>query len=189
VFLIAGALRGSGATHHPERSLVPLWYGSAVFVGVVAGPTLRRLSTRARLLAAAVTSMVVVAAAAGIRPASGRQPFARRSLEVEVGRAVAALPSNGRVAIDTPDYGFFAIMAALGDPDRTEPLRHHDPRRPEPPLDLGAPDTAAALRRRGVSLLVAHRAHAADAATLGRERFRNHAFVVIELGEAPSLRD
>ena len=37
-----------------------------------------------------------------------------------------------RLLIDTRDYGYFAVIAAFGAPERARPVDRHDPREPHP---------------------------------------------------------
>lgn len=183
-FLCIGALYDGVPTHHAERVLLPLWLWAALVAGSTFTRELRApAGTRRRRVAGAALSLLL--GAGGLRLAlGGPEPFVDRSAELEIGtRARQLVPAPARLAIDTPDYGFFSVTAAFGSPARTLVLDARDPREPR------AADpfvSRAALRARlegaGAGWLVASGGpHATLAAELGPVRARNARFVLVEL--------
>jgi hypothetical protein len=173
-FLCVGAAIGGEATHHPQRPLLTVWLFAAVAGAVgLARPwtDVRALVTPRRVL---VTAAIAGSLIAVSRLHFPRDSFAPRVDERAVGAAARTLvPAGERLFVDTPDYGYFAVMAAFGDPSRTVVLRKHDPRSPDPSeavawqaarqlgvrfavVDRSAPDTprAAELRAAGQLALV-----------------------------------
>lgn len=139
--LVAGDLRGGGPTHHPERALVTGW----LLVAVLTGDALTRLRlSRAPLaagadrlrrpLAAGVALAMVALVIFGARwlrcPDLTTASFQQRADELAAGELLRTLASpEDPVAVATDDYGFFAVLAALGRPGRAHVLEDHDPRR------------------------------------------------------------
>jgi len=119
-FLVLGSTRDGVPTHHAARVLLPLWLLGSVFIG----HSLAELSpTRTR--AALTLGLLALAALPSLRPFSAS--CAERSAELTAGRAARQFTSAG-LAIDTADYGYFAVQAAFGSPRGTSVLDDHDPR-------------------------------------------------------------
>jgi hypothetical protein len=111
-----------------------------------------------------------------------REPFVDRTGEVAIGRRARALGWRGKLVIDTPDYGYFAVMAAASGPERAEPLDDHDPRHDRSPDPFASPDELGrVLRARGATSLVTSVERAEVARHIGVERARTERFVLIEL--------
>jgi len=130
-FLVVGDLYDGAPTHHAERALLPIWLAFAVVAGDVWVGAWPLLDRARRLRIAAIAAPALVMCVLVVRPwFARRDSFIDRSAEVAIGRsaAQAAAPSE-RVAIDTADFGFYAVMAAFGIPERAYPLDDHDPRR------------------------------------------------------------
>lgn len=175
-FLIAGAALGGAATHHPERPLLLLWLVLAIlaadtWVRLLAhrprGPALRVLGLAAVLLLALRGSFLF------------RQPFVDRSAEIAIGQlartAIAGQP--GPVVVDCVDYGYLAVMAALGEP-RAQPLRTHDPRQStEPP----SAEQRSAPALQGARWLIADRKSPLGQTPPGPVVAQTPAFVLISL--------
>ena len=181
-FLVVGDLRGSAPTHHAERALMAVWLLLALFAGDVLVRAVANLKLRGRIcLGSAV--LVAFGLAGTVRAnLAEREPFIDRSDEVAIGEHARHRSTAGRLVIDTPNYGFFAVMAAFGDPGRAEPLDDRDPRRRR----LAHPfATAQRLRRvlrpRAADWLVVTRQHAAMAAKVGTERAATSKFVLFQL--------
>jgi len=128
-FLMLGSVRDGVPTHHAARVLLPLWF----FGCVVAGREFARRATdpagrrRVVVVVAAITSIPLVQ---GLHLPSN-EGFAERALELEAGNA-ARRETNLGLAIDTSDYGYFAVQAGFGSPLGTSVFDDHDPRRPQP---------------------------------------------------------
>jgi hypothetical protein len=81
-------------------------------------------------LALVVIGVAVLGGA--VRAVRTPEPFVDRSVEVAIGRACRNVVEPGAsLVVDTPDYGYFAVIAAFGDPARAITLRSHDPREGE----------------------------------------------------------
>lgn len=125
-FLMLGSVRDGVPTHHAARVLLPLWF----FGCVVAG---REFTRRANDATGQRRVVIVVAAIASIPLVEGirlptNEGFAERALELAAGDAARQETKHG-LAIDTDDYGYFAVQAAFGTPIGTTMLVDHDPRR------------------------------------------------------------
>ncbi|HEX2672416.1 MAG TPA: hypothetical protein VHM25_16155, partial [Polyangiaceae bacterium] len=127
-FLILGSVRDGVPTHHAARVLLPLWF----FGCVVAG---REFTRRATDAGGQRRVVIVLAAIASIPLFEGvrlptNEAFAQRALELEAGDA-ARMETKLGLAIDTDDYGYFAVQTGFGTPIGTTVLDDHDPRRPK----------------------------------------------------------
>lgn len=183
LFLTAGALRGGAPTHHGERALLALWFACAVVIGDLVTSAARRFGWRPRARLAAALAMAVLAGSLFVRPNVARETFVDRRYEAEIGtRARAFLSSDGKLAIATNDFGFFAVVAGLGRPEQTVVLRRHDPRQGEPALDFEDTERLAqTLRNAGATLFAAPREHAPAARRLGSPVALNARLVLIDL--------
>ncbi len=133
-FLVVGEVRGSAPTHHGERPLLAVWLGLAVFAGHALQSCWHALESRRRSVLVATGLGLVGLGALVLRPRYGElDSFVDRTWEVDIGRRahtqIAA--DRGRILIDTADFGFYAVMAALGCPERAAAFATHDPRRPD----------------------------------------------------------
>jgi hypothetical protein len=184
LFLVASLLRGAAPTHHPERALLSVWLLAALFVGDSLVALWQHLDVIARWRLAAFLVPVFGLACVSRDGLVRVDPFVARSQEVGIGRLARSVAATGPVLVDTPDYGFFAVMAAQGSPERTRPLDDRDPRRPHGPNPFATPSALrrAIEQRGGARWLVATRAHAKVASALGAERASNPRFVLFELG-------
>jgi hypothetical protein len=183
-FLVAGQLRGSAPTHHDERPLLAVWLGLAVFVGHALHWCWHSLESRRRGLLIVAGVGLVGLGALVLRPRYGRlDPFVDRTWEVDIGRRAKSrlAAERGHVLIDTTDYGFYAVIAALGCPERAAAFETHDPRKP---ATENSWSSATALRQR---LQAEHAAwfiipaqREALARSIGRVQARNPGFVLLE---------
>ncbi|MBN2196819.1 MAG: glycosyltransferase family 39 protein [Polyangiaceae bacterium] len=186
-FVVAADLRNAAPTHHGERAVLALWLGAAIVTGdgFTRGLARYRDSTRSSLGAAA--GVLLLLATAGARPRWGApDPFVDRNAEVAIGDTARELvPRGALLAVDTADYGFFAVIAAFGRPREAVALDERDPRRPRSPDAFTSPST---LRRRLDGLharwLVTTATHAPVAAAIGDERAGAGRFVLFELTSA-----
>jgi hypothetical protein len=139
-FLLAGALVGGVPTHHVGRAL------SAFFL-------LGGVYSAARPPLAALLALTEL----GLLPWTiGHSDGFSRRAEEELGRlARDCARAEERLLVATPDYGYFAVLAAFGDPARSDVDQRHDPREPDPPSRLGSPPDLGALRAAGVRCVVA----------------------------------
>lgn len=176
LFLAVAAARGSAATHHPERSLLPVfWFTALVTAGLVA-----RLAQqpRAWLLPTLVPPCALLASLL-LRPPL-RGTFVDRREEEQLGQVLRRLDARD-VALDTDDYGFFAVQAALGH-GRSWVLASHDPRERQPPRPTSTEELARRLLQRPAGWLVTTRERSALAAPLGRVRLGTERLVLVALG-------
>jgi hypothetical protein len=161
-FLVAAEATGGAATHHPERSLLPIyWFLSLVLAGLVA-----RLLEKPLVWWHFVAVLVpVLLGSRLLRPWEVRSSFVQRADEERIGGLLRQLDARD-VALDTDDFGFFAVQAALGH-GKSWPLSSHDPREKEPPRAATSGVLAGRLLGGGARWLVTTRARAALAAPLG----------------------
>lgn len=187
LFVAAGEWRNAAPTHHAERALLALWLGLAIVAGDGLARAWRRGRGPARWRLAGAAGLLVVLAAVAWRPRWGRPaPFVDRRHEVGVGVAARRLvPAGERLVVDTPDYGFFAVMAAFGRAGAATPLDDRDPRHPRPPDAFGSPEALAArLQAAGARWLVTTADRAPTAVAIGVERARDGALALYEITAA-----
>ena len=178
LFMMLGSVRDGVPTHHSARVLLPLWF----FGCVVAGREFARRATdvagrrRVAVVVAAITSIPLVE---GLHLPSS-EGFAQRTLELEAGDA-ARMETKLGLAIDTTDYGYFAVQAGFGTPLGTSVLDDHDPRRPKDPnaSPFRSPEALEeALREREARFAILTRAHAPLLSARCDEVWQNEAFVL-----------
>ncbi len=175
-FLVAAGASGGSATHHPERSLLPVfWFLALVLAGLAA--RLMEKPLRAWQIAALLTPMLL--ASWLLRPWQVHDTFVDRGEEEQIGGVLRRLDAR-HVALDTEDYGFFAIQAALGH-DRSFPLSDHDPRKPQAPRASTSHELAQQLRALDARWLVTTRARSQLAAPLGTVRLSTPRLTLLEL--------
>lgn len=187
-FLVVGDLRGSAPTHHGERALLPLWLAAALSLGRALelagrlGPGSRRWPPLAAAAAAVIGLLVV-------RPRFPREPFAERRDELGIGQRALDLGVQ-RLAIDAPDFGYFAVQAAAGRAVETHVLDSRDPRRRSStdPLAGGPEQYADALRTDRFDWLAIARARVRTPERLGAIRAQNARWLLIELRRAAPFR-
>jgi len=178
-FLMLGSVRDGVPTHHAARVLLPLWF----FGCVVAGREFARRATDAAgrwRMAIVVAAIATIPLVHGLDSPSDEGCFAQRTLELEAGSA-ARLSTKLGLAIDSADYGYFAVQAGFGSPLGTSVLDDHDPRRPKPASasPFATADTLErALRERGARFAVLTLAHAPLLAPRCEELWRNAGFVL-----------
>jgi len=175
-FLSIGELGGGAPTHHAERVLLPVWYFACIAMGH-ALEAVTRERRREPLFWGGVTLVALLHLASG--RVAGPRDFARRDAELDIGDAARRVGAPALV-VDTPDFGYFAVLAAFGRPLGSEPLDDRDPRRARPKDAFRSPD---ALRKRlgePAAWLVATREHGAVAAALGLVHAENARFVLVE---------
>ncbi len=179
VLLLVGAeASGGSATHHPERSLLPVfWFLALLSAGLVS--RLAQAPKPTRWLPALALPLAL-AGSLLLRP-EVRDSFVDRQDEERVGRMLRAAGAS-HVLIDTDDFGFFAVQAGLG-AGRGSPLLNHDPRQRQP--EESRAGTVAGLRKvlaqRGAEWLVTPHARAPLAMALGVIRAETPRFVVFKL--------
>lgn len=181
LFLLLGALRGSSPTHHGERALLAVWLGAALLLGAACELASARFAVRERWLFA---GSLFIAALVGmlLRTLHPVQPFQARSQEVDIGLRARAR-SIERLAIDAPDFGYFAVQAAFASPSRSVPLNTNDPRAPRGVDLLHEKPHAlrAALAIQEVRWLALPRARAPLAHAVGDVREGNADWLLLEL--------
>ncbi len=157
-FLMLGSVRDGVPTHHAGRVLLPIWFFVCVACGHAFGA---RATSRARQ----VTAAVVVAFLGSTAFSSGfiaqdAEGFAQRSNELTAGAAARKFTSSA-LAIDTADYGYFAVQAGFGSPIGTTVLDDHDPRRPIPSPFSSAQTLDRELQEQRAGFVIVTKAHAA----------------------------
>jgi len=177
-FLIAADVTGGSDTHHPERSLLPVFW----FLALLAAGLVVRLAEQPR--AWRLPLLAVPLAFAGtllLRPAL-RSSFVERGEEEQVGRVLRRLGATD-VALDTDDFGFFAVQAGLGY-GASWVLDERDPRKRRAPAPRSTPELEQRLRAGHSRWLVTPRERAELALPLGKLVLSTPRFVVVQLNEA-----
>jgi hypothetical protein len=179
-FLVLADVTGGAATHHPERSLLPVYW----FFALLAAGLVTRLARelRAWLLPALALPLAVVASVF-VRP-TVESSFVDRREEEQVGSLLRSLGATA-VALDSDDFGYFAVQAALGYGKSTA-LSDHDPRRAAAKRSTTPAELAARLAPLRARWLVIPRERAALAEPLGRRRAATTRFAVFELQNPPA---
>lgn len=182
-FLVWGSARDGAPTHHAARVLLPIWF----FLCAVIGAAFTRLfDGSSRQHRAALLGAATAAAALGLwlRPKlTNVEAFAERSLELAAG-SEAKRRGLDALALDSHDYGYFAIQAALGTPQKTIVLDDHDPRH----AMVGDPfasgdELARLLNERGARFLLATHEHVVVAAQACDELWTNPGFALFRCSE------
>lgn len=177
-FLVMGELRDGAPTHHAERALFAIWLFAALFA---ADALIELASVPAhRLRLAAVSSVLVGLAAFIVRPwYARRDSFIDRTTEIELGRAAKqTAKAHERLAIDHPDFGFYALISGFGAPERAFAIDDHDPRAPR--VDASSPEALrAVVTRERATLVVLSKSHCD--ALAGELLLERGSFVLIRL--------
>jgi hypothetical protein len=186
LFLVAGRFVGGAPTHHDERPLLPIFWSLAIFVAwcLFDSPRVAPLlgasrSDRLRHTAAFIAALAGI----GLMFRMMRKPesFAHRTTELAIGdSAKQRLTSSDRLLVETGDYGYFAVIAAFGAPERAEPFDPRDPRdAPAPDVFASPSDLSARLAASRASWFVTpHGAHEATASRVGTMAAKNETFVL-----------
>lgn len=176
--LVVADATGGSATHHPERSLLPVFW----FLALLAAGLITRIADEGerpwRLPALALP--LALGASLLLRP-DVRQSFGDRREEEQIGSVLRRLHAD-KVALDTDDFGFFAVQAALGH-GKSWPLSDHDPRKAEPPRPATPEALESRLMKDGARWLVTTQERAPLATLLGTVSLSTPRLRVIELRE------
>ena len=126
--LTASALASGAPTHHAERALLSIW----LLFALTTARLLQQLNQTHSLPLFLTAGAAVVGGILRVSGVFEIQPFTDRSAAVRFGREIAAgIPLDQKVALALSDYGYFALMAAAGHPERFVILNKHDPRHQE----------------------------------------------------------
>jgi hypothetical protein len=183
VFLLIGELRGGAATHHPERALLSAWLLLALLAGELRLELAPEIRRRRGVALGALAVLAVLSL--GSRWSRDAEPFAERDAEVDIGRRAAQrIPAGHGVSVGTRDYGFFAVMAALGRPEHLIALATRDPRDTSAADPLGSGATLAQrLAEQRSRWLIADARDLSLARDNGAQLVdRNERFVIVALG-------
>jgi hypothetical protein len=176
-FLMFGACVDGVATHHPERSLLAIWL-LATLLAAETWSKLFALPARRYLLPLAVFTLGAVAITVGRDRLVPPQAFVDRRSEIGMGlmahRVVVRSPAL--LAVDTADYGYHAVIAALALPGLAQPVTRHDPRFEEAQPDLER------LANTGAGWLIADK-NGRLAQVAGTVYAENPRFVLLNLNE------
>jgi len=153
-FLMLGSVSDGVPTHHAARVLLPLW-----FFGCVLAAQLFSVVEPGRQSRAVIVVAFFALSALYLSSRVAKEGFAARSSELEAGR-IARRYTSSDLAIDTPDYGYFAIQAGFGAPADTRVLEEHDPRRRAESPFRSAAALEQALRQQRARFAIVSEAHA-----------------------------
>ena len=165
--LVAGRALDGAPTHHAERTLLPVFSLFSVLVaeGIVQSLTTARGRPRGDAIARTMPVLLGLALVSSLLRA-GRRPesFAPRPAERALGlSARRELAPEDRLLVDTSDYGYFAVIAAFGAPERAEPVDPRDPREPPKPDVFTTPDGVRhLLEQKGARWMVVQNGHVAS---------------------------
>ncbi len=181
VFLVVGDWRDGAATHHVGRTLLPLWF----FVALITAKTIVSYEHRATLTKGVGFFLLGACLALGfLHPTWTKvDGFCPRREETEIGmQASAKILSGQHLAIDTNDYGYFAVEAAFARPNDVAVLDTHDPRHP---AAMNAFSSSAALQdameKHHAKWLVLQRTHESRLPITAQIHFRGRTLLLAEL--------
>jgi hypothetical protein len=170
-FLVVGRVLDGAPTHHAERTLLPVWTFLSLFVAngvtrVFLPASGRPLSAAGRAIPFAIGVALVSAL---LRAGIPDDPGAPRDAQRAIGElARARVTGQDRLLVDTSDYGYFAVIAAFGAPERAEPVDRHDPRRPSSSDPLATElEARSLLSRTSARWLVVEAPHLHLASSMG----------------------
>lgn len=203
-FLVAGRLAGGAPTHHDERPLLSVFWGLSIVVAglLFDGERLFRggsemvapLSEQApwnarRRWLVLLSSLAALSALA--RLVVSHEPLFDRRRELAIGtEARRALGERDRLLVDTADFGYFAVIAALGAPERADAFDRRDPRdAPAPDAFSSTEGLKSRLTAAGATWFIAERQNEGVASRVGTPAARNDAFVLFRVTNGtPPLR-
>ena len=173
-FLILGSVRDGMPTHHAGRVLMPIWYLTAVVVGHHLG---RLVTNRENLMHTALVAAFISLPSLKLDLPDGAR--AERARELDAGQTARRYTPNA-LAIDTPDFGFFAVQAGFGSPRGTNVLDEHDPRRARATPFASPKSLDDTLRASGARFVIVTREHAALLNSRCSSRWSNARFLLAE---------
>lgn len=129
LLLMAAAFRGGAPTHHSGRPLLTLWLALCMLCGEL---LVRTVQTKrwGRLAVASGLAVLLLSGTLVLRPWYARMDaFSPRRAERAVGRALRQHIKPGEcVLLEVHDFGYYATLAASGQPDAFVLDRRVDPR-------------------------------------------------------------
>ena len=132
ITLIVGAARGGAPTHHSERALLACWLLFTLSAATwLSTATRENATTKTQRRSVFVAVALAIGLGAGLRYSNfmfERQPVINRLEEESIGIELKHRELTSPIALRTPDYGYFAIIATAGQPENFEILERHDPR-------------------------------------------------------------
>ncbi len=182
-FMIFGSVRDGVPTHHAARVLLPIWFFTCVASGHGLAHRIARTARDARVLLIAASVAAIVLGLLAKPKLSQAESFAERTRELEAG-SEARRRGATRLAIDTSDYGYFAVQAGFGSPAQSSVLDDHDPRHSRTVDSFSDREALSrALRAQQAHFLVATREHAPLASRVCRQLWQNSGFTLLECPE------
>jgi len=183
-FLSIGDWRNGTATHHVGRTLLAPWSFVALITAAHIVSVVRAVPWLHRVAGSALLAVLCGFVYWVVRPTwTSVDSFSPRREETEIGAIAASKIAPGRrLAILTPDYGYFAVEAALGRPVDVVIIDAHDPRRPDP-ANIFASDAqlSASLHELGAHWLIAPLKHENALLGFGRIHYRGPSLLLAEL--------
>ena len=132
--LVVSALRDGAPTHHAERPLLTVLFLASIGLGAL----VIECGVRRRWVALAFSFVVAVSAGALLRRHASESSGVDRTDEETTGEALRGFASeaNSPIVLEAVDYGYLAVLAASGAPERFTVVGDPDPRRrlDEPPV-------------------------------------------------------
>jgi hypothetical protein len=184
VFLLSGRLMDGAPTHHGERPLLPVFWAIALLAADAITRAITPLPRRSALGAIAATGVALGVLGTSVHHYLPGDSSAPRADERAIGDHARKMAPGAFLVVDTLDYGYFAVIAAFGHPERAAPLTRHDPRDPTKAA-LSPPEAVAAALRAACPAFspscayVVHEAHRDAASTLGTVALTHRAFSLI----------
>jgi hypothetical protein len=174
--LVLGDVLGGAPTHHGERALLAVWFWCALLAAWFG----ERLIHGRKLALLGAAALIALAAFALVRPQFPRDGFAERTAELDIGSRARSRALQ-HVAIDTPDFGYFAVQAGLGARTQARVLDDHDPRKPHARDVLADPAALRRLADDGTRWLVVPLSRVDSLAPVASVLEQNQRFALLEL--------
>jgi len=144
--LSVAMVKDGAPTHHPERAVLSALLLMALFAGDAALRFARAASLRARSALGACCLLAMMLGPLWVRRWFPGDGMSAREDEVAIGHAAREVTRPGeKVLVEVVDYGYFAVVAALGRPEDAVLDRTIDPREPRKGSSF---DEASALAMR-----------------------------------------
>jgi hypothetical protein len=183
-FLSIGDWRDGTATHHVGRTLLVPWFFVSLIAAAHIASVVLAVPWLQRIVGSVLLAVLFGFVSWVVRPTWTRMDgFSPRREETEIGAIAASQIALGkRLAILTPDYGYFAVEAALDRPIDVVIIDAHDPRHPNPVnIFASAIVLRASLHELGAHWLIAPLKHENTLLGFGRIQHRGPSLLLAEL--------
>jgi len=182
-FLVVGDVFDGAPTHHAERAVLAIWFGTAIFAGDTLVRAASTLTPRERRRAAIGGAAIVLLCAGLVRPwFARRDSFIEREKELAIGKSArSALGPSDRLGVYTSDFGFFAVIASFSAPERAIAVDEHDPRNATRPMSFSPRMMVDQLNAERASWLVIPRSGLEGTLVYGAISVEQSSYVLMQI--------